>query len=134
MNDLLRVLLIVALVVHGLSHLIWFLAAWTPIKLGVVDGPWILPGEVTLTGVVGRIFGLIALLAMALLLIAAVALVLQEPWWRAAARNGVFLSLIVVLPWYPRIPHRIGLQAVIVNIVLMFVIALPVSVEILAGS
>ena len=132
MYDLLHILIAAALLVHGLSHVVWFLAAWTPYKLGVVDGPWVLPGDVTLTGVVGRIIGLLALVAMALLMIAGVALLASEEWWRGAARMGVFSSLIVVLPWWPRIPHRIGLQAIIVDIVLLFIIALPLSLQIIA--
>jgi hypothetical protein len=130
MNDLLHFLVAVALLVHGLSHIIWFLVAWTPHKLGVEDGPWILPGEVTLTSVVGHIIGLIALLAMVSLVLAGIALLMQEEWWRGAARWGYILSFIVVLPWYPRIPRRIGLQAIIINIMLMFLIALPLSIDI----
>ena len=132
--DILRILVVVFLVLHGISHVIWFLAAWTPIKAGIEDGPWILPGDVTLTSVVGKIIGLIALVAMTLILLGAVALLGQEEWWRGATRYGVFLSFIVVLPWWPRIPHHIGLQAIIANIVLMFLIALPLSMEIISAG
>ena len=131
MTDILRPLIVVFLVFHGLSHIFWFLAAWRPSKVGVVDGPWILPGDVTLTSVVGRILGIVALVVVVLLLVAAFALLIGEPWWRGAARYGVILSFLVVLPWWPRMPRRIGLQAIIADIVLMFAIALPLSVDII---
>lgn len=134
MNDLLRILIALALLLHGLSHIIWFLAAWTPYKLGIEDGPWVLPGGVTLTSLVGRIIGLIALVAMVLLMLGGIALLAEQEWWRGAARMGVFLSFAVVLPWWPRIPHHIGLQAIIVDIVLMFIIALPLSLEIIPAA
>lgn len=134
MIDLLRLLLVAVLVMHALIHIIWFVASWTPYKLGVVDGPWVLPGEVTMTSFVGRFLGLLALVVMAFLLLGAFALLAQQAWWRDAARWGVILSLLVVVPWWPRIPQRIGLQAVITDVVLMFIIALPFSLDILGTS
>ena len=130
-DELLRLLLVAFLVFHGLSHIVWFMVAWTPWKFDIGNEPWILPGDVTLTSWVGRIVGLVALVAMGFLLVGAVVLFGQEAWWRGVARWGALLSMVVVLPWWPRMPHHIGLQAIIANIVLMFLIALPLSIEIL---
>jgi hypothetical protein len=133
-NDILRLLIVVLLVLHALSHVLWFLASWTRFDIGFGDDRWVLLGDVTLKSWVGRIIGIIAIVVMVMLFIGAFALLTQEPWWRGAARWGVLLSFIVVVPWWPRVPHHIGLQAIIANIVLMFAIALPLSIEILGEA
>ena len=66
MLDLFRLLVVVFLVMHGLVHLIWFLASWTSIRVGFGDGAWILPGNLTIKSKVGKLWGIGALAALGL--------------------------------------------------------------------
>ena len=134
MLDLFRLLVVVFLIMHGLVHLVWFLASWTSIRLGFGDGAWILPGEFTIDGKAGKLWGLGALVVLALFSLAAFGLLLKEGWWAGIANLGIFLSFGVVVPWWRQSPGSVGVTAVITNLVLMFLLALPVGVELTAAS
>jgi hypothetical protein len=126
-------LLVVAfLFMHGLVHLLWFLASWTSVRLGFGDGNWILPGEVTIGSKVGKLWGLAALVVLAFFTVAAVGLLLKEDWWSGAANIGLFLSYGVVVPWWRQSPGSVAITAVFTNILLMFLLALPLSVDLTA--
>jgi len=130
--DFFRILVVVMLCTHGISHLIWFLASWTSVRTGVGDGAWILPGGVTIRSAVGRILGLLALVVTVVFVFAAVMLVAGLANWRSVANIGVFLSYAVVVPWLRQAPGSWGSTSVVANIVLMFLLALPVSVDLSA--
>jgi hypothetical protein len=132
MLDLFRVLLALLLVMHGIGHIIWFLAAWTPIRAGVREGPWVLPGDVTIRSPIGKILGLLALLVVAIFVFAAGGLLLKQPWWAGWAEMGVFLSFGAVVPWLRQSPGSTAITAIIADIVLMFVLALDLSVDVTA--
>ena len=132
MLDLFRVLLALLLVMHGLLHLIWFLAAWTSVHTGVGDGPWMLPGQVTIRSAIGKVLGLVALTATALFVFAALGLALKQPWWAAWAEMGVFFSWASVTPWLRQSPRSTATSALVADIVLMFVLALDLSLEVTA--
>ncbi len=132
MLDLFRILLALLLVMHGLLHLIWFLAAWTSVHTGVGDGTWMLPGKVTVRSAIGRFLGLVALAATALFVFAALGLAFKQPWWAGWAEIGVFLSWVAVAPWLRQSPPSTAATALIADIVLMFVLALDLSLEVTA--
>jgi hypothetical protein len=132
MIDLFRILLAGMLAMHGIGHIIWFLAAWTPIRAGVQDGPWLLPGNVTIRSPIGKVLGLLALVVVVIFVFAAVGLLLKAPWWAGWAEVGVFLSFGAVVPWMRQSPGSTALTAVIANIVLMFVLALDLSIDVIA--
>ncbi len=132
MLDLFRLLLALMLLMHGLLHLIWFLAAWTSVQTGVGDGPWMLPGKVTIRSAIGKILGVIALAATALFVFAALGLALKQPWWAAWAEMGVFFSWVSVAPWLRQSPSSTATTALIADVVLMFVLALDLSLEVTA--
>lgn len=132
MTDVFRILVVVFLAMHGLGHIIWFLAAWTPIRAGVRDGPWILPGNVTIRSPIGRLLGLLALVVLIAFVVAAVGLLSKEPWWAALTEIGVYLSFVAVVPWLRQSPGTTPINAIIANLVLMFLLALPLSVDITA--
>jgi hypothetical protein len=119
---------------HGIGHVIWFLAAWTPVKAGFLGGRWILPGNVTIGGPMGKIWGLMALPVVALFVAAAMALLTQSMTWRQLANSGVILSFAVVVPWIRQAPGRSAISAVIADLVLMILIALPLSVDLVSGG
>ena len=128
-TELFRLLVVVFLVMHGIGHVIWFLAAWTLVRAGVGDGAWILPGKVTIQSPIGRIWGLLALAAMIVFLAAAVALLVDLPDWRAMTNLGVVLSFVAVVPWRRQSPGSTWLMAILADLVLLFLLALPLSVE-----
>jgi hypothetical protein len=127
--DWLRILVVVFLVAHGLGHLIWFLAAWTPIRSGVKDGPWILPGGVTIRDPAGRLLGLVALLATLAFLVAAWALIGREAWWASATIVGCLASAVAVVPWLRQSPGTTPFNAIAADIALLILLALPVAGE-----
>jgi len=132
MLDAFRLLLSALLCMHGLLHLIWFLAAWTPVRAGVRDGAWVLPGDVTIRSPIGKVLGLLALLVVAIFIFAAAGLLLKQIWWAGWAEVGVFLSFGAVVPWLRQSPGSTALTAIIADIVLMFVLALDLSVDVTA--
>ena len=132
MLDIFRILLVVFLVMHGVAHLIWFLAAWTPIRAGVRDGPWILPGNVTIRSPIGRALGLLALAVVFVFVFAAIGLLLKQVWWAGWTEVGVFMSFGAVMPWLRQSPGSTAITAIIANIVLMFLLALELSLDLIA--
>jgi len=73
-EDLFRLLVVILLCLHGLAHVIWFLASWSSVPTGVRHGAWILPGDITIRGRVGKAFGLLSLVVVILFLTAALML------------------------------------------------------------
>lgn len=134
MTDLFRILVVIFLAMHGIGHIIWFLGAWTQLKVGMKDGAWILPGNVTIRSPLGKAWGLLALAALVIFVAAALALLVQEPAWRPATSIGVIVSFIAVVPWLRQSPGTTPINAIIANLVLMFLLALPLSVELSGGA
>ena len=132
MLDLFRLLLVAFLILHGIAHIIWFLAAWTHVSAGVKDGPWILPGDVTIRSPIGKLLGLLALLVVFIFVFAALLLLLREPAWAGWAEMGVFLSFGAVVPWLRQSPGSTAVTAIIANLALMFLFALEWSVDLTA--
>jgi uncharacterized membrane protein YphA (DoxX/SURF4 family) len=132
MEDLFRLLVCTMLLMHGFSHVIWFLAAWTNVPTGVGDGAWILPGEITIRGRIGKALGLLALVVVAVFTIAGLMLLSGSQTWNGLANVGVFLSYAVVVPWLRQGPGSWPLTSVIANIVLMFLVTPEISEVILA--
>jgi hypothetical protein len=134
MTDLFRILVIVFLALHGIGHVIWFLAAWTRVRTGFGEGRWILPGDVTIRSPLGKLWGIVALLVMLLFVAAALALLSGSLTWRSLANTGVILSLGVVAPWARQAPGWSAINAIIADLVLMILIALPLSVDMVGGG
>ena len=134
MTDLFRILVIVFLIMHGIGHVIWFLGAWTSIRVGMKDGPWILPGNVIIRSPLGRLWGLLALLALIYLEAAAVALLGQSASWRQMTYVGVIVSLVAVTPWLRQSPGSTPINAILADMALLFVLALPLSEELLGNA
>jgi uncharacterized membrane protein YphA (DoxX/SURF4 family) len=122
MEDLFRLLVAVMLVMHGISHIIWFLASWTSVPTGVGDGSWILPGEVTIRGRIGKALGLLALIVVVVFTTAGLMLAAGLETWNGVANIGVFLSYAAVVPWLRQGPGSWAVTSVIANIVLMFLV------------
>jgi hypothetical protein len=134
MTDLFRILVVLFLAMHGIGHVIWFLAAWTRVRSGFGSGRWILPGDVTIRSPLGRLWGIFALVVTLLFVGAAMALLAGALSWRAMANSGVILSFGVVVPWARQAPGWTAINAIIADLVLMILIALPLSVDIVSGG
>jgi hypothetical protein len=129
--DLFRLLVAIVLVMHGLSHILWFLASWTSVPTGVGGGKWILPGDITIRGRVGKALGLLALIVVTVFTAAGVMLLAGMEDWNGIANIGVFLSYAVVVPWIRQGPGSWPLTSVLANIILMFLVTPEISEAIL---
>ena len=131
MEDVFRILVAIMLIMHGLSHVIWFLSAWTTVPTGVGDGKWILPGNITIRGRVGKALGLLALIVVVVFSMAGLMLLAGLENWNGIANIGIFLSYGVVVPWIRQGPGSWPLTSVVANIILMFLVTPEISSEIL---
>ena len=131
MEEPFRILVAIMLLMHGVSHVIWFLAAWTSVPTGVGDGKWILPGEITIRGRVGKALGLLAPIVVAVFTVAGLMLLAGLAGWNGIANIGIFLSYGVVVPWIRQGPGSWPLTSVIANVILMFLVTPEISGEIL---
>jgi hypothetical protein len=122
--DIFRILVVIFLVMHGIGHIIWFLAAWTPIDTGVKDGRWVLPGNVTIRSPLGKLLGLVALLATLVFVGAGVGLIMGQLWWASWTYVGIFISFAAVVPWIRQSPGWTPVNAIVADLALLFVITL----------
>ena len=133
-TDLFRLLVVILLAMHGVGHLIWLLASWTRVRTGFGDGRWILPGEVTIRSPLGRLWGLAALLVTLLFVAAALALLAPSLQWRSIANSGAIISLGVVIPWARQAPGWTAVNAIVADLIIMILVALPLSVDMVTGG
>ena len=124
MVDFFRILVALMLLMHGLSHILWFMASWTSVRTGVGDGPWVLPGNITIRSPIGKALGLLALIVVTVFATASLMLLAGLPNWRGIANIGVFLSYGAVVPWLRQSPGSWGPTSVLANIIIMFLLAL----------
>lgn len=129
----LRIAVLIFLVVHGMGHSIWFIGAWVPQAKLVADGGWILPGGVSISDPVGKLFGLLALVAMVGFLVSAWALFQQLDWWRPTLASSAVVSLVAVIPWWSVSPGTTALNATAANVILLVFLLLPWSNDILTA-
>lgn len=123
---MLRVVLAVALIAHGLGHISGFLAAWTRADVGFKDGPWLFSPGVKVKSGIGRLFGLIWLLAMIALSGSGVGLILRQAWWPTLALAGSILSLVSIIPWWNVVVPGAKLGAAF-DLLLIIVLATPMK-------
>ena len=99
-----RYLLAFILFMHGLAHLSGLFTAWTKTDLGYSKDPWMFSGNVTLKGVVGKLFGVLWLAAALALSASGFGLAFGGGWWPTTAALGAALSLFAILPWLRSVP------------------------------
>lgn len=97
--DLIKLLILGMLVMHGIGHITGFLTAWTKIQMGFSDRPWIFSKSVVMRSTIGKVFGVIWLVAMICFLIAAFGLFTGQAYWMNFAVVAAICSLLVILPW-----------------------------------
>ncbi len=97
---LLRYIAVLMLAAHGIGHIWVSLASFTSIDMGVKYNPWIFSDSVTFDSTAGRVFGLLALIVIALFVGSALGVLMEETWWRHLAVTGSVISLIIIIPFW----------------------------------
>ena len=89
---------------HGLAHLSGFFAAWTKAEVGYPARPWLFSKNVMLKSPLGKVFGLLWLVAAVALAAGGFGLAFGHSWWVPATLVGAAVSLFVILPWLRSVP------------------------------
>jgi hypothetical protein len=122
---MLRLILAVILIAHGLGHIMGFLAAWTNVPMGFTDRSWLLSTGVTVQSALGKAFGLLWLVALVALVGAGLGVWLRADWWPTLAIVGSVISLLAILPWWNTVAPSPRIWASLVDIVTIAVLLVP---------
>jgi uncharacterized membrane protein YphA (DoxX/SURF4 family) len=124
--NIVRYFLALVLIMHGIGHVMGFLAAWTPsIEVGFSTAPSIFWSGVTVESVVGKAFGLLWLVAMVASVGAGFGLLFGHEWWRALAVASAFISLAAIVPWLNTVPAGARIGAIVVDLLIIVILFLP---------
>ena len=99
-----RYLIAFGLFMHGLAHLSGFFAAWTKADVGYPARPALFSKNIMLKSPIGKVFGLLWLVAALALAAGGFGLAFGHVWWATAALVGAGVSLFVILPWLRSVP------------------------------
>jgi hypothetical protein len=116
---MLRILIALVLLAHGLGHVMGVLAAWTTIPSGLSAGHSLLSSSITLDSPVGRAASLLWVLALVLTVGAGAGLLFQQEWWAALSVAAAICSLLAIGPWLNVLPVGSGIGAVAVDVVVL---------------
>jgi hypothetical protein len=110
----LRWALILVLLAHGVGHIMGFMAAWTNVPMGFSSEPWLLSPGVTVQSSIGRVFGLLWLVARVAFLGGVFGLITHQSWWPTLIIAASVISLAAILPWWNTVASgpRFGAMAV----------------------
>lgn len=122
---MIRWLIAIAMLMHGVGHIMFFLEAFGASPMGFSNEPWLLPGAFTVTSPVGKAFGLLWLLAMLGFAGAAIGLVMRQAWWPSLAVASAVISLVVLLPWWNTIVPSSRIWVLLADLVVIAAFGLP---------
>lgn len=122
---MIRWLIAIAMLMHGVGHIMFFLESFTGSPMGFSSEPWLLPGAFTVTSPVGKAFALLWLLAMLGFMAAAIGLLLRQTWWPALAVGAAVISLVVLLPWWNVIASSSRVWVLLADLVIIVAFGLP---------
>src|SRR5215470_17939471 len=96
-----RYIIAVVLLVHGIGHIMPFMAAWTPkiSKVGFSDASWIFSSGVGVESLIGQAFALLGLVALIGFVAGALGLVTHQAWWPTITIVAAVISLVTIVPW-----------------------------------
>lgn len=124
---MLRWLFIIAWGMHGIGHIAGVTTAIWPKSGGFnLERPWILPGNVLVTGPVGKVWAVFWLAALILIVASAVGLFIGADWWRQLAVFGAVASLVAMVPWARTVPPG-ALLGVALDIGVLAMLLIPLS-------
>ncbi len=108
------------LVLHGIAHLVGFVAPWRLLEMTEVPyKTTVLGGTIDLGDAGIRIVGLVWLVSTIGFAAAAMGLLTHEPWWRGLAFACTGLSLVLTLSELPRTKFGVGLNVLILAALLL---------------
>lgn len=96
---------------HGMAHVSGVLASWTSTDVGFAPKPWIFSSHVELQSPVGKIFGLLWLVALIGFVLTAVGIVMGRPALLSFFHIAAMLSLLTIVVWWNAVPAGAKLGA-----------------------
>lgn len=118
-------LITIVLLMHGIGHIMPFMAAWTPQKVGFTDTSWLFSGGVGVGSTLGQAFGLLGLLALLGFCAGALGLVTHQRWWPAVTIAAATISLVVIVPWLSAWPLGSAIGALVVDVAVLVALLPP---------
>ncbi|NIM95805.1 MAG: hypothetical protein GTO18_19060 [Anaerolineales bacterium] len=115
----------IILLVHGIGHIMGFLASWTNLPMGFTDRPWIFSGGIHMKSVVGKVFGLLWLVAMIGFIASAIGIFTNQSWWPTTAVAASVVSLVAIVPWWNTVTPGSRVGAVIVDVITLVALLGP---------
>jgi hypothetical protein len=128
---MIRWLIVIAMLMHGVGHIMFFLEAFTEQAMEFSAQPWLLPGGFTVDSPVGKAFALLWLLAMLGFMAAAVGLLLRQAWWPTLAVAAAVISLVVLLPWWNVITPSSRVWVLLADVVIIVAFGLPWKAQVI---
>lgn len=129
---MLKFILAIPLIMHGLANLAGVIAPWTPNLSGFQDMPWLFGGGVKYRSIAGRASGLLWLLSTLMLCGAGVGILMGQTWWTTLAIIGAAASLAVIFLWWKAVPPGARFGAFI-DALLLVALTSPLREQILAS-
>ena len=129
---MLKFLLAIPLIMHGLANLAGVVAPWTSSLNGFQDGSWLFNGEVKLRSLAGRASGLLWLLSTLMLCGAGIGVIIGESWWVSLAMIGAAASMLVIFLWWKAVPPGARFGAFF-DAVLLVALSSPLREQILSA-
>jgi len=122
---MIRWLIVIAMLMHGVGHIVFFLESFAGSSMGFADAPWLLPGAFTVTSPVGKAFALLWLLAMLGFVVAAIGLFTRQEWWSTLAVASAVISLVVLLPWWNTVTPSSRVWVLLADLVIIAAFGMP---------
>jgi hypothetical protein len=124
-SEVLKLILVAALLMHGIGRVLGPMAAWTGLSSGFTGNPWIFGGNVAFSGSIGRLFSLVWVAALIVTVWAGVSLWSGNPNWRDLAIAAAALSLVAMVPWWNTITSGARYGGTLFNLLVLAVLLLP---------
>ncbi len=122
---MLRWIVGIVLIAHGIGHSMGMLAAWTTVPSGLTPGHWLLSNDVTMESALGKAFGVLWLVALIAFIGAGLGVIFQQEWWQSLAVVSAVLSLVAIVPWLNIMPIFSAIGAVVVDLAVLIVLLTP---------
>jgi hypothetical protein len=108
---MLKYILAIPLIMHGLANLAGVVAPWVATRAGFQENPWIFGTSVTFAGVAGKVSSIFWLLSSILFCGGGIGVLLGQDWWAGLIVSGAVASLVVILTWWKAVPPGARLGA-----------------------
>lgn len=115
----------IVLLMHGIGHIMPFLAAWTSQKVGFSDASWLFSSGVGVSSPIGQTFGLLSLLALFGFCAAVLGLLTHQQWWPAMAIAAAVVSIVAIIPWLSTWPLGSAIGALLVDVAILVALLPP---------